>query len=232
MARDRLPSVVSRWYGQWCMADGQGACEVKCMALDGAVEQSPAPPWQKARAGAGSISLAGDWQTLVFGPFSREMPLDETAQHLLCEAQRTLIGDVLEALGQGSISSLETAPSGPSGGLLNAQVLLEICVGQASVLLLLDAILLNVALTPWAPREPLVERKQALGKAKVKLSVRLPLASLSIGEMNDLHPGDTLRSRGLLTDPVSLQIDEGPVVAGGYLARQQGHLAVQLISIG
>lgn len=88
----------------------------------------------------------------------------------------------------------------------------------------------NAALAKPVARRPLIERKHALGNARVKLSVRLPLASLSIGEMRDLRPGDTLRASALLADPVSLQLAEGPVIASGYLAKQQGQVAVQLIS--
>jgi flagellar motor switch/type III secretory pathway protein FliN len=57
----------------------------------------------------------------------------------------------------------------------------------------------------------------------------LPLASLSIGEMNDLHPGDTLRAQALLSQTLQLRVGTR-VVASGYLARQQDQLAVQLIS--
>ena len=159
------------------------------------------------------------------------MPIDETASHLMREAQLALLNEVLEALGQERVSTLKAETTAPRSGPLNAQVLLQLSVAQASVYLLLDASLLNNALAPVVPRSVLIERKQALGNAKVKLSVRLSLASLSIGEMNDLRPGDTLRAGAFLADPVSLQVGDGPVVASGYLARQSDQLAVQLISI-
>ncbi|WP_431495034.1 FliM/FliN family flagellar motor switch protein [Pseudomonas brassicacearum] len=159
-----------------------------------------------------------------------DAPEDETARHLVREAQLALINDVLEVLGQSGVSHLTVESSQPSWGLLSAQVLLQLRVGQSTLHLSLDGALLNAALEKPVARTPLIGRKQALGNARVKLSVRLPLASLSIGEMRDLRPGDTLRASALLADPVSVQLAEGPVIAGGYLAKQHGQVAVQLIS--
>ncbi|BBH33883.1 flagellar motor switch protein FliM-like protein [Pseudomonas sp. St290] len=167
---------------------------------------------------------------MIFGPFMQDVPEDETARHLVREAQLALINNVLEVLGQSGVSHLTAESSRPSSGLLSAQVLLQLHVGQSTLHLSLDAALFNAALEEPVARTPLIERKQALGNARVKLSVRLPLASLSIGDMRDLRPGDTLRASALLADPVSLQLLEGPVIASGYLAKQQGQVAVQLIS--
>lgn len=228
VAKEKWPSVAQHWYGQWCFCDTGKNGEVKCSVQDLAVV--PALIWQKARVARGAISLAGDWQEIVFGAFAHEVPVDKTAMHLLREAQLALLNEVLEALGQGSVSHLTAETSAPFASALNAQVLLQLSIAQSSLYLLLDASLLNNSLVPAIPRRELIERKRALGNARVKLSIRLPLASLSIGEMNDLHPGDTLRASSLLIDPVSVQVKDGPVVASGYLARQRDHLAVQLIS--
>lgn len=231
-ACDRLPPVARVWYEHWCFSDARHTCEVSCSALDDASVLASTLVWQRAKSINGSVSLAGDWRSMIFGPFTPEAPEDETAVHLVHDAQQALINAVFEALGQTCISPVKAEPSRPFSNLLNAQVILRLCAGQSALYLLLDAALLNAALEPPAPRRPLIERKQALGNARVKLSVRIPLASLSIGEMRDLHPGDTLRASALLADPVSLQLTEGSVVAGGYLAKQHGQLAVQLISNG
>ncbi|PJH88168.1 flagellar motor switch protein FliM [Pseudomonas sp. WCS365] len=230
MACERLPSVARHWYEQWCMSDARHTCEVNCTALDDSREWPSTLAWQSAKSAHGSISLAGDAASMIFGPFMHDAPEDETARHLVREAQLALINDVLEVLGQSGVSHLTVESSQPSSGLLSAQVLLQLRVGQSTLHLSLDAALLNAALEKPVARTPLIERKQALGNARVKLSVRLPLASLSIGEMRDLRPGDTLRASALLADPVSVQLAEGPVIAGGYLAKQHGQVAVQLIS--
>ncbi|WP_434694663.1 FliM/FliN family flagellar motor switch protein [Pseudomonas sp. Z1-14] len=212
------------------MPDARHTCEVSCSALDDSSEWASTLAWQSAKSTNGSITLAGDWPSMIFGLFAHEVPEDETSRHLLREAQLVLINDVLEALGQSGVSHLTAGSSRPSSGLFSAQVLLQLRVGQATLHLSLDAALFNAALEMPVARTPLIERKHALGNARVKLSVRLPLASLSIGEMRDLRPGDTLRASALLADPVSLQLAEGPVIAGGYLAKQHGQVAVQLIS--
>ncbi|TWC11289.1 type III flagellar switch regulator (C-ring) FliN [Pseudomonas sp. SJZ085] len=229
-ARDRLPAVIRHWYEQWCFSDERHPCEVNCSALDDARELASTEGWLRARSAHGSISLAGDWRSIVFGPAFHDAPEDESARYLLHEAQLALVNTLLEALGQSGVSLLVADPSRPFSDALNARVLLRLQVGQLTLSLLLDAALLNAELEPPVPRKPLLERKQALGNARVKLSVRLPLASLSIGEMRDLRPGDTLRAGALLADPVSLRVADGPVVASGYLAKQRDQLAVQLIS--
>ncbi|WP_260676459.1 FliM/FliN family flagellar motor switch protein [Pseudomonas kilonensis] len=212
------------------MPDARHTCEVNCTALDDSSEWSSTLAWQSAKSAHGSISLAGAGASMIFGPFMHDAPEDETARHLVREAQLALINDVLEVLGQSGVSHLTVESSQPPSGLLSAQVLLQLRVGQSTLHLSLDAALLNAALEDPVARTPLIERKRALGNARVKLSVRLPLASLSIGEMRDLRPGDTLRASALLVDPVSVQLAEGPVIAGGYLAKQHGQVAVQLIS--
>lgn len=229
MACERLPAVARHWYEQWCMPDARHTFEVSCSALDDSNEWASTMAWQRAKSVNGSISLAGDGASMIFGAFMQDAPEDETARHLVGEAQLALINDVLEVLGQSGVSHFAES-SHPSSGLLSAQVLLQLRVGQSTLHLSLDAALFNAALEKPVARTPLIERKHALGNARVKLSVRLPLASLSIGEMRDLRPGDTLRASALLADPVSLQLAEGPVIANGYLAKQQGQVAVQLIS--
>lgn len=230
-ACELLPPVIRDWQEQWCFGDELHAGEVSCSAFGDADELSSSLVWQRATSANGSIRLAGDWQSILFGPFTREVPDDETARHLLRSAQLALTNAVLAALQLTAVTLLEAEPSQPSPNALDAQVLLQLRVGQSVVGLLLDAALLNVALKLSASPKVLVERKHALGNARVKLSVRLPLVSLSIGEMKDLHPGDTLLSSALLAEPVSLQLAQGTVVAAGYLARQREHLAVQLKSI-
>lgn len=230
MACERLPFVARHWYEQWCMPDARHTCEVSCSALDDSNEWVSTLAWQSAKSVNGSISLAGDGASMIFGPFMHDAPDDETARHLVREAQLALINHVLEVLGHSGVSHLTAESPRPSSGSLSAQVLLQLRVGQPTLHLSLDAALLNAALEKPVARTPLIERKQALGNARVRLSVRLPLASLSIGEMRDLRPGDTLRASALLADPVSLQLAEGPVIASGYLAKQRGHVAVQLIS--
>ena len=169
LASEKLPPVVQHWYGQWCFGDTTKNCEVMCLAQEQGLSTVPTLTWQKAQVAGGSIRLAGDWQAIVFGAFAREMPIDETASHLMREAQLALLNEVLEALGQERVSTLKAETTAPRSGPLNAQVLLQLSVAQASVYLLLDASLLNNALAPVVPRSVLIERKQALGNAKVKL---------------------------------------------------------------
>jgi len=151
-ASEKLPSVARQWYGQWCFGDAAKSCEVTCSVQEQALSLVSTLTWQKAQLAGGSIRLAGDWPEIVFGAFAREMPIDETASHLMREAQLALLNEVLEALGHERISTLTTEAIAPCGGLLNAQVLLQLNVAQASLYLLLDASLLDGALTPVAPR--------------------------------------------------------------------------------
>lgn len=226
-----LPPVIRHWYEQWCFGSELHTCEVNCSPFVDAEEFSCALVWQRAKSASGSILVAGNWQSIIFGSFSGEAPDDDTADYLLCDARLALIKSVFAELGVIDISLLEGEFLRPSSKSLDSQVLLQLNVGQSAVYLLLDAALFNVVLEPPVLRKKLVERKQALGNARVKLSVCLPLVNLSIGEIKDLHPGDTLLSSALLAEPVSLQLAEGAVVACGYLATQSDHLAVQLKSI-
>lgn len=229
-ARDRLPGVVQQWYRQWCVGDRQSPCQVSCHTLADAPWQDQAANWQRFQLPFGAVYLAGDWSQMIFGPLAAQVPADRTAEHLLSEAQRALLNGFLQAFALAAIESMDGRVVDDPRGALGAQVAVRIEAGSCSVQLLLDGALLNDALPSVAPGKSLYERKSALGNARLKLSVRLPLSSLRIGEINDLRPGDTLLAAALLIDPLQVHLDQHGPVAAGYLAQQQGQLALQLVS--
>ena len=230
-ATEKLPPVVEAWREQWCFSQVGKPWQIECLErVDTAdQERAHALTWLKAGGAGAAVYVAGDWTALVFGAFAQDLPADETVDYLLQGAQRALVNGVLASIGQAPAAELLAAPPKALGKPMSTDILLRVSVGSFRVYVVLDAALLNNALGPHAVKPPLFPRENALGKAKVKLSLQLPLASLSIGEMNDLHPGDTLRAQALLSQTLKLRVGTS-VVALGYLARQQDNLAVQLIS--
>ena len=230
-ATEKLPPAVQAWREQWCFSQVGKPWQIECLErVDSAdQERAHALTWLKAGPAGAAVYVAGDWTSLVFGAFAQDLPADETADYLLQDAQRALVNGVLASIGQVPAAELLAAPPIALGKPLSSEILLRVSVESFRVYIVLDAALFNKALGPQEVKSPLFPRENALGKAKVKLSLQLPLASLSIGEMNDLHPGDTLRAQALLSQTLQLRVGTR-VVASGYLARQQDQLAVQLIS--
>lgn len=230
-ATQALPPVVDAWREQWCFSHGAKPWVIECVEQVEASDQAhmTSLAWLKAEIAGSAVYLAGDWKALVFGPFAQELPAGKTADHLLEEARHALINGLLASMGQPLTSGWVAAAPRMLGQPMSAEILLRISAEPSMAYVVLDASLLNGVLGPQQTKPPLFARENALGSARVTLSLQFPLASLSIGEMNGLQPGDTLRAQALLSQALHLRV--GPrVVAAGYLARQRDHLAVQLIS--
>lgn len=235
-ARDLLPPQVEAWRQHWCFSNEAQAWRVSCdeernlgeAALAGALD------WWQADVEAGALHIAGSsadsWQHLVFGAHAGQVPDDASARHLLEQARLALVNALLQALGQAPVDSLTAQPPVAPGAPLGSRALLRIELADIQVHCLLDAALLNLALPALPAQNPLVERKNALGKARITLRLHLPLVELALGDINDLSPDDVLRARAQLDQPLALATEHGEALAKGYLARSQGHLALQLIN--
>ncbi|WP_339527220.1 FliM/FliN family flagellar motor C-terminal domain-containing protein [Pseudomonas sp. EA_35y_Pfl2_R111] len=229
-----FPEAVANWRAQWCFVDEQVPWLSQCSDETALAKQEAVTSlaWQKAQGRAGSIWLAGQqpdaWRQLLFGVHAKNIPEDATARHLLVQAQLALVNALLAELQQAPFEDLVAeAPNAP-GGLYSDRLLLNIAGPDTQLYVLLDAALLEQHLPSLPTLPALVNRQAAIGKAKIKLHVRLPLASLALGEMNDLQAGDILRARTELAQPLRLTTEQAKVVAEGYLARHQDHLALQL----
>lgn len=233
-ARKLLPEAVDNWRAQWCFVDEQAPWLSDCSDETGLAEQEAVASlaWQKAQGSKGAIWLAGQqpdaWRQLLFGAHAKNIPEDATARHLLAQAQLALVNALLAELQQAPVEALVAEATSAPGGLYNDRLLLSIAGPDTQLYVLLDAALLEQHLPSLPTLPALVNRQAAIGKAKIKLHVRLPLASLALGEMNDLQAGDILRARTELAQPLRLTTEQAKVVAEGYLARHQDHLALQL----
>ncbi|MHA6194740.1 FliM/FliN family flagellar motor C-terminal domain-containing protein [Pseudomonas wadenswilerensis] len=229
-ARDALPAQVEAWREQWCFADEATVWNIRCEA-EQALDANDLH-WQQAgqanrRLAVGSRT-ADSWRRAVFGPHAAQLPDDTSARHLLEQARLALVNALLQALGQSPVPGLsDTAPEAP-GAVLSPRVLLRIELGDDALYCLLDAALFDSALPPLATPAALVERKQAIGGARVRLTLQLPLTELALGDIDGLSPGDVLRAKSRLDQPLTLASESGDVLAKGYLARQQDRLALQL----
>lgn len=229
---ERLPGCVVRWREQWCFVEAGDGFEVTCMAqaeAQGMAQWQASQTWLSARLPGGNLHLAGDWQGMVFGPHAAQIPDDATGRHLLEQAQRALVDALLAELGLPPCGALTCAGAGGHDGLLSSRLLLQITRNTQPLWVLLDASLLDHFLPRPAVRRALSDRQGAVGGARFKLRVQMPLSELSIGDLQGLAPGDVLKARTLLIDPLQLVAGE-QVIAEGYLARQDNRLALQLIT--
>lgn len=228
---DRLPASVTRWREHWCFTDPKAAFSVSCQSEAAVLPDDLAGlSWLKSRHSAGDLQVAGAWREAVFGPHAASVPEDDTARHLLEHAQRALIDGLFAELGLNAGGPLEPSPPGVIGGLLGSRIVIDVQLNGIRLLALLDASLLDGFLPEVAAKPALIDRKSAVGGARFKLRVQMPLASLSIGDLRGLAPGDVLKAQAMLVDPVQLVVGQSDVIAQGYLARQQDQLAVQLIN--
>ncbi len=231
-AQTVLPTVIEHWRNQWCFTDARQPVEVAIEAVSTSSHQAhfESLSWQRADVGAAQLRCGGAWSELIYGVHANEVPGDATARHLLTHAQLALINSVIEALGHKPVTQLLSDASGAKTGPFSNRLLVRLGTPKDELYLLVDAELLNGFLPVRPSTTALVERKAAIGGAKLKLHVQLPLTRLPINDVQDIKVGDILRGDASLGQPLHLATAAGQIVANGYLARQHEHLAIQLVS--
>lgn len=231
-AQTVLATVTDQWREQWCFSDARLPVAVTIDALNAAeaVTKLEALSWQFAEVGTSQLRCAGAWNELIYGAHIQDVPADATARHLLAHAQLALINGLLEALGRKPATQLLHDAHTEKCSSLSSELLIQLSTAKATLYLLIDADLLNSALPVRPSKTPLVDRKAAIGGAKLKLHVQLPLTHLPIEDVQDIKVGDILRGDASLGAPLHIATHPTQVVAKGYLARQQQHLAIQLVS--
>ena len=234
MARQVLPEQVEQWRGQWCFYGGE-RWHIQCHAEQALAnhEQAADLAWQRAQGAHGALYIAGlradSWKRAVFATQAGKVPDDASARHVLAQARLALVNTLFQGLGQAPVEQLDDqAPDAP-GAVLGSRLWLQIELADAALLCLVDAALLEPALPALAKPAALTPRKDAIGGAKIRLNLALPLAGLALGDINDLNPGDVLLAHARLDQPLTLSSTQGAPLATGYLARRQECLALHLI---
>lgn len=234
-AQSRLPAALHEWQQAWCFTQQGEPAEVICTAESEWQDQpdTELQAWHCAQTANGKLWLAvatqASWAQLVWGEMASELPADTVAAHLLEQARLALVNTVLQALDHPPVDSLIQTTAPQSGAALSSRLVLCMPVQGRQLVLLLEADLLNAALSDVPAASPLSKRQDTLGGAKVRLQVRLPLVSLALGDVTDLQVGDVLRATTRLDQPLPLVTEAGEQVAHGYLTRTGNQLALQLV---
>lgn len=234
MARQVLPAQVDEWREQWCFGDAeQWAIHCDGEQVLANHEQALGLAWQRAQCPRGAMYVAGlradSWTRTVFAAQAAKVPDDASARHVLEQARLALVNGLLQGLGQEPVASLDDEAPHAAGAALGSRALMQIELGDTALFCLIDATLLEPALPALAKPTALTQRKDAIGGAKIRLSLALPLAELALGDINGLNPGDVLLAAARLDQPLTLSSSQGAPLAKGYLARRQECLALQLI---
>jgi hypothetical protein len=231
-AQTVLATVIEQWREQWCFSDARLPVAVTIDAFNAAeaLTELEALDWQRAEVGNSQLRCSGAWNELIYGVHTQDVPADATARHLLAHAQLALVNGLLEALGHEPATQLLSGVHSVKNSPLSSELLIQLSTAKAALYLLIDADLLNSALPVRTGKSPLVERKAAIGGARLKLHVQLPLTHLPIEDVQDIKVGDILLGDASLGAPLQIATAPTQVVAKGYLARQKQHLAIQLVS--
>lgn len=233
-ARQRLPVAVSAWREQWCLGAevGAHAIQMTLSANDADEIDAGAMHLQQACTSNGSIWLGAKtgtcWQHLLFGHKSRDVPADELATHLCLQSQLALANALLKALHHDEVSTLMASAS-TDAVMRNPGVRISITGSETSILMLLDASLLDAWLPLPPAREPLWSRQHAIGSTRIPVRLMLPLATASASSLIELNLGDIICLKTPLSRRFNLETDRGALIGEGIPVAANGLLAVQLI---
>lgn len=226
-ARQTLPALVEKWHANWCFGSPTDGIPIRCIPASELETGLDAGQGFSTAHAKGTLWMGGDWHALLFAALPREVPADRTASHLIEQARLALANHLLRHLGLREVTRLSNASLSPRGGL-DSRLALLFGPAERQGCLLIDAALLGGLTATDKQPEPLVSRATAIGKARLTIKLQLPLASLPIEQVQDLQAGDLLQGTTSLMSPLHVTTAPGQIVAHGYLARQDQHLAIQL----
>lgn len=232
-AQRLLPGVLLGWRSQWCFAS-RDATAMPAITLPADAKDdisSIATHWQQAVTPNGMLWLGGRtescWQYLVFGEQAQDVPADQIAGHLIRQAQLALANTMLDALQQRPIDAMDAGVPTPFT-TCSSCLLLSVPGHESNIFIVLDASLLDAYLPIPAARFSLLDRKHAIGGARIKLKLILPLSEISVADLEDLHLGDILQTSRPLSQSFHLVTHQSALIAKGVLMRSHSWLAVQL----
>lgn len=234
-AQRLLPEAVSTWRSQWCFGHGAEAASPLVIEAEAVPDDVALATmyWLHVEAGDGCFWLgtrgASAWHRLVMGDHADDAPVDAVAEHLQHQARLGLANTLLSELQLATVDVLATGslPVVP-GAVCSPQILLMLRGAGEELFILLDALLFNSHLPTPEAKQPLVARSSAIGSARIKLRVTLPLSEVAVADLSGLQVGDILKAETPLTQAFHLMTDRDTPLAKGFLARTQTRLALQL----
>lgn len=147
---------------------------------------------------------------------------------LVAALSRTLAGQPVE---RGAVAALPAAVMAPGSG---AVLVALRCRGFAMSLLLEYAIVRRIVAPADAagvtPPLSAVDYVTLLADQPVRLPVEAGRATVGLGSLLRLAPGDVIRLDALLEQPLALAAEGGTVIARGYLGIQDHYFALDLVA--
>jgi len=197
---DRPPAIGGRWF---FATAGEGRMSIWLP------EETPARvgAWLAGAAASGDDALATG-----------------VGVRALNDAMRTLAAQPTTPLVPVGKPLSERCLGSRSGGIL-----LRWEIGDVKAWVYLDAAACDAVVPPVRRAGPaLVPLMDAIGHSDITLSVVLDLGGLPLADVSALRPGDLLRSRIPVVDPLKLVAADGTVIARGPLAARDGHRAMRI----
>ena len=223
------------WLQDWAAAPGEAKCVVECFPLD---RQTV------ARTGCGWLSMAGAQGMLWW----RTSPgtLEQIGRCLVGARETDGLG-LAAGIGRRALRDLSMHWTGagrtidldselrPDADTLDARhgvAGFSWALGGVRAELYFDSALC-AALAPstTAPAE-LTSRSEAIGPARLTLHAVLDLGIASLEDTLVLRPGEVIRTRIALNQPVRVQTESGDTVFAGALVASEKHRALRFISHG
>lgn len=229
------------WSRDW----GLGMPSVGCRR---AWETESAVPAARLRLGAGEEAIWLCWRNDLCEQLARAMFAPDRAteqragaQQMAADAAQAALEALVEALGfvlrsqpvvQDAAAALPAAACAAGSGAVLAELRFH---GFALFVLLEHQVVSRIA----APADagvvtalPALDCRALLAEQPVRLSLEAGRATVGLGSLLRLAPGDVIRLDALLEAPLTLACTGGAVVARGYLGTQDHHFALDLVAGG
>ncbi|MCD6069508.1 MAG: putative flagellar motor switch protein FliM-like protein [Microvirga sp.] len=234
--RSRITPVIEAWLRSWCHSADSSEMQIDIgRAGDCPVSaRMEAESCWRMKLVRGDILLAvaaeGEWRRLVFGCLAADLPQDEVAEVLVARARTALLNAIAQALAcePGDIGSADVRDAHAYGSPF---VLARLAFNQVVMDVLVDSRIVDDLLGAAAEHMAMLEpRGDAVDDSNCRLRVTLPLARISVEKLQSLKVGDVLIGEAGLATRFQLGLDDGQVIAQGYLGRQNGDRAFLLDS--
>jgi hypothetical protein len=233
--RALVAAEVSEWSREWWIDHAPAEVDVRTVDHGSFVIKGAAPYMSTGEAGSLALFVGGRGAAGVGRHLAGSVEEADAgwAQRIGEEALDDLAARIFRRGGGAGSPGLRQSAASPE--LARPELgscILAIAMGRLALNLACGRRLIDCLVPPQTGKKAgLASRRDALGRVPLRLDAVMDFGSVNLAQLTDLRVGELLVGDTELEQPLSMRIEGGVVVTGGYLRRIGAKRAVMLDGI-
>ncbi|MGS1125892.1 hypothetical protein ACVCL3_02750 [Rhodanobacter sp. UC4437_H4] len=233
--RALIAAEVSEWSQEWWIEHEPAEIHVRAVDHGSFVIKGAAPYMSTGEAGSLALFLGGRGAAGVGRHLAGSVEEEDAgwAERIGEEALGDFAARVFRRGGVAGGPGLRQSAASPDLSRPElGSCILAIAVGRLGLNLACSRRLIDRLVPPQTGKKAdLASRREALGKVPLRLDAIMDFGSVNLAQLTDLRVGELLVGDTALEEPLSMRIEGGIAITGGYLRRVGAKRAVMLDGI-